>query len=87
LTIVIADVADHGSRELGCDNFGLLPWTLAADRVRCWRMPPRSREYVMLGFSQVTRPRIPVAPGRAARAAPGPTGNPAGRGIMRQADA
>jgi hypothetical protein len=84
LTIVIADVVDHGRREFGCDNFGLLPWTLAADCVRCWRMPPRSREYVMLVISQVTRPRILAAPGRPTAC---PIANPVGRGIMREADA
>jgi hypothetical protein len=84
LTIVIADVVDHGRREFGCDNFGLLPWTLAADRVPCRRVPPRSREYVMLVISQVTRPRNPAAPGQPTAC---PTANPVGRGIMSEADA
>lgn len=57
LTIVAGD----GGRELARDNFWLLPWTSVADRVRCRRMPPSSREHLMLGFSQVTRPRIPAA--------------------------
>jgi hypothetical protein len=57
----LAIAAGDGGRELACDNFWLLPWTSVADRVRSRRMPPSSREHLMLGFSQVTRPRIPVA--------------------------
>jgi hypothetical protein len=38
-----AAVAGDGGREVARDNFGLLPWTSAADRVRCRRMPPRCR--------------------------------------------
>src|SRR5581483_349639 len=52
--------------ELTRDNFRLLPWTPAADRVRCRRMPPRSREHLMLGFSQVTRPHTSIGPARPA---------------------
>ena len=56
-----AAVADDGSRELARDNFGTLPWTSAADRVCCRRMPPRCREHLMPGFIQIIRPRTSAA--------------------------
>src|SRR5580704_12234549 len=59
--IVTAAVADDGGGELARDNFGLLPWTSAADRVRCRRMPPRCREHLMPGFTQIIRPRTSAA--------------------------
>src|SRR5260370_1895398 len=49
--IVTSARAANGERELARDNFRLLPWTSAADCVRCLRMPPRCREHLMLGFS------------------------------------
>ena len=57
-------MANAGSPVVG---FKPLPWTSAADCVRRRRRPPRCREHVMLGFSQITRPRPSVAvsaPGR-----------------------
>ena len=61
VAIMAVALAADGDRELARDNFRLLPWTSAADRVNCLRMPPRCREHVMLGFSQIIRPLTPVA--------------------------
>jgi len=54
-----AKSTEDAARDRG--KFKPLPWTSAADRVRHRLRPPRCREHVMLGFSQITRPRVPVA--------------------------
>jgi hypothetical protein len=54
-------LAADGERRFARGRFKPLPWTSAADCVRRRRRPPRCREHVMLGFSQITRPRPSVA--------------------------
>ncbi len=54
-------LAADGERRFAGGKFKPLPWTSAADCVRRRRRPPRCREHVMLGFSQITRPRTSVA--------------------------